>query len=180
MCCLFSNNRCNGCRRQNQPPPRITAVGATGPRGPQGPQGATGATGAQGPSGTNDAIYAGVNAATTVNAGAIVPIARLASTAGTTMTVSGDAVNLPSAGTYLVSYFVDGSVADGDLSLSLYLNGAQATGETIVITNTANSSSAASKTILLTTTGAGTLSLYNTSAGDATLSGATLTVLKTA
>lgn len=179
MCCLFSNNCCNGCRRQS-PPPRPITVATAGPRGPQGPQGATGATGAQGPSGTNDAVYAGVNAATTVDAGAIIPIARLAATAGTTMTVSNNAVNLPAAGTYLISYFINGSVADGNLSASLYLNGAQVDGETIIMTNTADFSSAASKTILLTTTAAGTLSLYNSSAGTATISSATLTVLKTA
>lgn len=168
MCCLFNNcnNRCNENRRPATPP-RIP-IYSSGPRGPQGP------------SGTNDAVYAGVNASTSVAAGAIIPIAQIAATSGTTMTVSNNAINLPSAGTYLISYFANGSVSEGNLSVSLYLNGAQISGESIVMTNTADSSSAAGKTILLTVTGAGTLSLYNTSAQTATLSGATLTVLKTA
>ena len=153
------------------------ATGAVGPQGPAGPQGATGATG---PAGTNDAIYAGTNTSSTVNAATIIPIAQIAATAGTTMSVSANAINLPEAGTYLVSYFANGSVPSGNLSTSLYLDGTQVSGETIVQTNTAGSSSAAGKTVLITTNGAGTLSLYNTSGETATLSSATLTVLKTA
>ena len=159
------------------------ATGAIGPQGPAGPQGATGATGAigpQGPAGTNDAIYAGTNTSSTVAAATIIPIAQIAATTGTTMSVSSNAVNLPEAGTYLVSYFANGSVPSGNLSTSLYLDGSPVSGESIVQTNTASSSSAAGKTVLITTEGAGTLSLYNTSGETATLSSATLTVLKTA
>lgn len=162
------------------------AVGPQGPVGPAGPQGATGATGAtgavgpQGPAGTNDAIYAGANTAEAIAPNAIIPIARLAATPNTTMTVADNAVTLPEAGTYLVHYFADGNVQTGSLNTSLYLNNAPLAGEVIIQNNTAGQNSAAGKTILVTTDGAGTLSLYNTSANEANYSSATLTVLKTA
>ena len=162
------------------------AVGPQGPVGPAGPQGATGATGAtgavgpQGPAGTNDAIYAGANNAEVVAPNAIIPIASLVATPNTTMTVDNNAVTLPEAGTYLVHYFADGNVQTGSLNTSLYLNNAPLAGEVIVQNNTAGQNSAAGKTILVTTDGAGTLSLYNTSANEANYSSATLTVLKTA
>ena len=86
-------------------------VGATGPIGPQGP---TGATGPQGPSGTSDAIYAGANDATVVS-NAIIPLAEVTATPTTTLSVENGSVILPEAGTYLVNYFIDGSVpADAD------------------------------------------------------------------
>ena len=162
------------------------ATGATGPQGPQGPQGETGATGAtgpqgpQGPAGTNDAIYAGTNTSTTVGAGDVIPVTQLAATTGTTMTVSSNAVNLPAAGTYLVSYFINGSANPGDLSVSLYLNDAAVSGETITMGNQSDLTSAAGKTILLTVNAAGTLSLHNVSAEEGTFSSATLTVMKLA
>ncbi len=209
MCCLFGNNNCNcnsNCNRCNntvvlrgpmgpagpqgargpQGPQGATgpigptgATGATGPIGPQGPVGPTGATGPIGPigpSGTNDIIYASTDVAT-VAAGEIIPLTLTAATAGTTMSVSANAVNLPEAGTYLVSYYTAGTVATGDFITELYLNGVSLTGQEIVQPNGAG---AGSRTILVTTTGAGTLSLYNGSTSDATLSGASLTVLKTA
>ncbi len=151
-------------------------TGATGPIGPQGPQGETGATGPAGPSGTNDIIYAGVNDVT-VAAGAIIPLTLRDATAGTTMSVSANAVNLPEAGTYLVSFYTAGSVPTNEFITTLYLNGAPLADESIVQSNSAGS---ASKTILVTVEGASTLSLYNTSDTEATLSGAALTVLKTA
>ena len=165
------------------------ATGATGPQGPQGPQGETGATGAtgpqgpqgpQGPAGTNDAIYAGTNTSTTVGAGDVIPVTQLAATTGTTMMVSSNAVNLPAAGTYLVSYFINGSANPGDLSVSLYLNDAAVSGETITMGNQSDLTSAAGKTILLTVNAAGTLSLHNVSDEEGTFSSATLTVMKLA
>ena len=158
-------------------------TGATGPQGPQGPQGETGATGPQGPqgpAGTNNAIYAGTNTSTTVGAGDVIPVTQLAATTGTTMTVSSNAINLPAAGTYLVSYFINGSANPGNLSVSLYLNDAAVSGETITIGNQSDLTSAAGKTILLTVNAAGTLSLHNVSDEEWTFSSATLTVMKLA
>ncbi len=176
MCCLFGNNCRNDCPRNRSPVPR-GGIGIAGQRGPQGPQGPRGETGA---SGTNNAIYVGNNTATGVDANAVIPIALLTATAGNTMTVSNNAVNLPESGTYLISYYVNGSVAEGDFSTSLYLNGSQISGERIVISGTAGNAAAASKTVLVTTGGAATLSLYNTSTNAASLTSASITVLKTA
>ena len=163
-------------------------IGPVGPQGPVGPTGATGATGATGPAGpvgpqgpagpagTNDAIYADLNA-TTVESESIIPIALDTATPATTMNVSGNAVNITEDGTYLVSYFANGSVPTGDFSISLYQNGAVVTGETIILDN---GSGAGSKTILVNASAGDTLSIYNTSGETATLSGASLTVLKLA
>ena len=181
--CFFCNNNCN--RPCNTPVivrgPRgpMGFPGPSGARGPIGPQGATGATGPQGPSGTSDMIYAGlVTDPTTITAGEIIPIELITATADTTMSVSANAINLPEDGTYLVSYFINGYSASGEVNVSLYLNGAPLSNENIVLENTANSYSSGSKTVLVTTTGAGTLSLYNTSTSDLTASGASITVLK--
>ena len=157
----------------------IGPQGPVGPIGPAGPTGATGATGPVGPAGTNDVVYAGVNTLTTVDAGEIIPIAQLASTPGATLSVSDNSVVLPEAGTYLVSYFSNGTNPSGDLLTSLYLNGSLLTGETLISASFGDSA-AAGKTILITTTEGATLSIYNTSAASATYSSATLTVLKTA
>ena len=146
------------------------ATGATGPIGPQGPQGETG------PAGTNDAIYATVDEVI-VTAGNIIPLTFSASTPDTTMTVSDGSINVTDAGVYLVSYYVGGSVPTNEFVTQLYLNGAPVTNEQIVQSNSAG---AASKTILLSIPAGSTLSLYNTSATEATLSGASLTVLKIA
>ena len=161
----------------------VGATGATGAVGPQGPVGATGpqgpvgATGPQGPSGTSDIIYANNNGAT-VEAGAIIPLTFSTSTSGTTMSVQNNAVNLPEGGTYLVSYFASGDTGTEDASISLYLDGAPIAGETITLSNQAGDSFLASKTILVTTTNAGALSLYNTSSETQVFTGASLTVLK--
>ncbi|MBQ8196668.1 MAG: collagen-like protein, partial [Clostridia bacterium] len=155
------------------------ATGATGPQGPVGPTGATGATGPQGPSGTNDIIYAS-SATATVGADAIIPLTLNAATPGNTMSVSAAGeISLPEAGSYLVSYFVNGSTADGSVTAQLYLDGTPIADESITEVNTAGALSSLSKTALINTTGAGTLSLYNGSAGDLTLSNASITVLKT-
>ena len=157
------------------------ATGATGPVGPQGPVGATGATGAtgpQGPSGTADVIYAN-NVGSTVTAGDLIPLTLSTSTADTTMSVSSDAVNLPAQGTYLVSYSVNGSNLTDPISISLQLNGTPITGETLTENSGATGVSSLSKTILVTTTGAGTLSIVNSSTDTLTVLNAGLTVLRT-
>ena len=155
------------------------AIGPQGPVGPVGPQGATGATGPQGPvgpAGTSDAIYAS-SGAVVVAEGEIIPITLTTASPATTMTVSDNAVNITEDGTYLVSYYVGGSVPANEFVVSLYLNGTAVTNENIVQSNSAG---AASKTILLNLTSGDTLSLYNTSASEATLSDASITVLKIA
>ncbi len=159
--------------------------GATGPQGPQGETGATGATGPQGPigpvgpqgpSGTNDAIYANVGAVT-VDPDAIIPIVLDTATADTSMNVTDNAVNITEDGTYLVSFYVGGSVPTNEFVTSLYLNDSAIAGESLIQSNSAGSSS---KTILLQLSNGDSLALYNTSATEATLSAASLTVLKLA
>ena len=158
------------------------AVGPQGPVGPVGPQGPVGPVGPQGPqgeageSGTNDAIYAAVDEAV-ITAGDIIPLTLRTSTPETTMSVSDGSVNVSEEGIYLVSYYVGGSVPTNEFVTQLYLNGSPVADEQIVLSNSAG---AASKTILLSIPANSTLSLYNTSATEATLSGASLTVLKTA
>ena len=169
----------------------IGLTGATGPVGPQGPQGLTGATGPQGiqgPAGpqgpqgipgSSDIIYAGVNTQTNVPANSIVPLAEIATTSGSTLSVSNNEVVLPEAGSYLVSYFVNGSVnEEGNLLYTLYLNDAPIAGETIVISNTLGNTAASSKTILLNVDGPSTLSVYITSDSSVTLASGTLTVTR--
>ena len=163
----------------------VGATGAVGPQGsvgPQGPVGATGATGAtgpQGPAGTNDAIYAGSGTAT-VEANSIIPIALITATPNTTLSVSNNAVNLPEAGTYLVSFFANGSAGEGDdFSISLYLNGSPIVNENVVV-NSEGRLVSVSKTLLVTTANAGSLSIHNTSNTGVTLNSASIMVLKTA
>ena len=155
----------------------IGPTGATGPVGPQGPIGPTGATGPvgpQGPAGTNDGIYASVETAV-VAAGEIIPLTLTASTATTTMSVSDNSVVIGEAGSYLVSYYVGGSVPTNELITTLYLNDAPVSGESIIQSNSAG---AASKTVILNLSAGDDLSLYNESATEATLSAASITVLK--
>ena len=186
MCCLFGcnrncNNNCNCDRCNNSTIIRGPQgpTGPAGPRGPQGPQGATGPIGPQGPSGTSDMIYAGNNATATVLSDTIIPIALIASTPTTTMSVGANVVNLPEAGTYLVSYFFNGSPETGAVvSVGLYQNGAQIAGEVISESADATESVSGSKTILVTTTGAATLSLQNLSGVSVDFNSASITVLK--
>lgn len=155
------------------------ATGATGPVGPQGPVGATGATGPQGPvgpAGTSDAIYASVGA-TTVPTGTIIPITFNASSPATTMTVADNAITLTEAGSYLVSYYSAGTAGTTDLTTALYLNGSAVADESIV---EPGGSGASSKTILINASAGDALSIYNLSAQEAILSGASITVLKVA
>ena len=195
MCCFSGgcnnqNNCCNvriirgpqGPAGQQGARGPIGPQGATGPQGPQGPVGATGPQGPQGVPGASDAIYAGVNTLTVVPANTIVPITFIRSTPSTTQSVSGNEVVLSSSGTYLVSYFIDGSV-DGDnnvLLYTLYLNGSPIPGETITQSSAGESVMSSGKTILVNVTAPATLSVYNTSSTSASLSSATITVVKLA
>ncbi len=152
-------------------------VGPVGPQGPQGETGATGATGPQGPvgpAGTNDAIYAGSTNAV-VAAGTIIPIELIEETTDSTMSVEANEVIIGEEGVYLVSYYTAGSVPTNEFITSLYLNDAPITNENIVQSNSAG---AASKTILLSLSEGDELALFNTSATEATLSFASITVLK--
>lgn len=160
------------------------ATGAIGPQGPIGPTGATGAigpqgpigpTGPQGPAGLSDALYAGTGAEV-VASNAIIPITFIDSTADTSITVDANNVTLNEDGVYLVSYYSAGSVETGNFITSLYLNDSALSGETIIN----DLSGASSKTIVLTASAGDTLSLYNTSASQATLSGASISVVKLA
>ena len=166
-------------------------TGATGPVGPQGPQGLTGATGPVGPQGpqgeqgvpgASEAIYAGVNTLTVIPANSIIPITSIRATPSSTQSVSNNEVVLPSAGSYLVSYFIDGAVGEEGETLlyTLYLNGSPVPGETITQTGEVNSVMSSSKTILVNVTEPATLSVYNTSASSVSLSSATITVVKLA
>ena len=161
----------------------VGATGAVGPVGPQGPVGATGATGAtgpigpQGPSGTSDIIYA-TSGPVTVASDSIIPVTLNTSTPNTTLSVTDGSVNLPEAGTYLLSYFSNGATVNGIQSISLYQNGQLITGESILETGNAGENLSLSKTVLVTTTSPSTLSLYNTSASDINIVNASLTVLK--
>ena len=163
------------------------ATGATGPIGPQGPvgpigpTGATGATGAtgpqgpvgpQGPSGLNDGLYASTAGAVAVLDASIIPIAIDSSTTPTTLSVTTEGVVLPEAGTYLVSYFA--SSTSPASTIALYLDGVAIAGETLSLT----ANSTGSKTVIITTTAGGNLSLYNTTGAEITVSDAGLTVLR--
>ncbi len=153
------------------------AVGPIGPAGPQGPVGATGPVGPQGepgPAGTNNALYAG-SGANTVATDTIIPLAEIASTTDSTISVNANEVVVSEAGSYLVTYFVGGSVPTNEFITALYLNGAPITNENIVQSNSAG---AASKTIILNLSAGDSLSLYNVSATEATLSSAAITALK--
>jgi len=154
----------------------IGPQGPVGPQGPQGPVGATGATGPQGPAGLSDALYASSTTAT-VGSGAIIPIALNASSPATTITVADNEVIVTETGTYLVSYFADGSTAGGSFDTSLYLNDVAIANETLSFTSGEGSSS---KTILLSLSANDGISIYNTSATEATLSGASITIVKIA
>ena len=94
------------------------------------------------------------------------------------MTVSDNAVNITEAGSYLVSYYAGGSGSTGTNTIALYQDGVAIPNESIVITDgTANGSSSRTALINVTTVPT-TLSLYNTSGEDITLSGASISVLR--
>ena len=83
---------------------------------------------------------------------------------------------MPEAGSYLVSYSVNGAATTGDTSIALYLNGVALPNETLTISGSGNST--ISKTVLVNTTGESTLSIYNTSEDNLTVANAGVTVLR--
>jgi hypothetical protein len=105
----------------------------------------------------------------------IIPLDFISQTPDSTLSVTNNTIAISETGTYLVTYYAAGSVATGEFITSLYLNGAPILNENIVQSNSAG---AASKTILLSLNAGDELSLYNTSEGEATLSSASITVLK--
>ena len=88
-------------------------------------------------------------------------------------TVANNEVTLTEAGSQLISYFVGGSVPTNEFITALYVNGAPFVNENIVQSNSAG---AASKTIIYNASAGDTHALYNTSATEATLSSAAITV----
>ncbi len=156
-------------------------IGLTGATGPQGPAGATGAIGPQGPvgpAGTGDALYASTGANTVADA-TIIPLALTSATPTATLSVDANAVSIPEAGSYLVTYYASGSGTTGANTVALYQDGVALPNESIVISNDAVSGSS-SRTAVINTTAPATLSLYNTSGEELTLTGASLSVLKLA
>lgn len=156
-------------------------TGATGPQGPQGltgatgPQGPIGATGPQGPAGTGDGIFAyGGNS--TVDSQDVIPLNSVATTPDSTFSLGDNVINIPEAGSYLVTYFAS-TLGNGDAStIDLYLNGAITATPTLYFRN--ENTASASNTVLVNTTGAGTLSLVNTSNVAIVVEDASITVLK--
>lgn len=152
-------------------------VGPIGPVGPQGPTGATGPVGPEGPSGTADIVYA-VNLGDTVPANSAIPLTLGTSTTEATSTVSDNAVNLTTAGTYLVSYSVNGSSAGDPVIVSLQLDGVSIAGETITESAGTGGDVSLSKTALITITEPASLSLFNDTDDSLTVNNAGLVVLK--
>lgn len=127
-----------------------------------------------------ESVYAGATAVT-VAAGGFVPIAPIAQTPSSTLTVTGGAVALP-AGSYLITYSMQGSnpTADGDVLLSLYANGAQIAGETVSEYATTGTLASGSKTIVYTTASPVSLTLVNTSGSALDYASASITATKIA
>ncbi len=210
MCIITRENcRCNRPNNNNLNSP-VTAryvIGATGPRGPLGPigptgptgptgigitgatgptgaTGATGATGTTGPTGATgeqglqDALYASSGTGS-VDASAIIPITQNTVTTDSTLSVEGNQVVIP-AGTYLVSYGVEGAdiTTTGDFGITLYAGGVALTNGAINDYATNGQNKSVSKTILYQTGTATTLGLYNTSNSAITLGNAFITVVR--
>jgi len=96
------------------------------------------------------------------------------------MTVTANAVNVPT-GTYLVTFGATGtSGANGVMSIQLYANGAPLATE-IINSETANTQQAnVSKTIVYVAAAPTALSIHNSSTESSDYTGANLTVLKLA
>ena len=164
-------------------------IGLTGPQGPAGPTGATGATGAvgpqgpigptgpQGPAGTADAIYA-TSTISTVASDSIIPLTINTLSPASTMSVVDNAVNITQDGTYLVSYFANGSTATDNFGISLYRNGVEIAGESVLENIAAGDITSISKTALITASAGDLISVYNTSGSDATIDNGALTVVR--
>lgn len=161
-------------------------AGATGPQGPQGETGATGATGAvgpqgpagatgpQGPAGVSYTVHAENTATESVATNTIIPISQTAQSTGGTFTVSNNAVNVP-IGEYLVTFGGAASTTGAtQKTITLYVNGA--TSNNVVYDGSDTGITSAAKTVYLSFSSPGTLSIYNTTADTASFNNAFITV----
>lgn len=132
--------------------------GATGPQGiqgEQGPTGATGATGPQGPAGLSDGLFA-TSGATTVLAGAVVPLTVSTQTPASTSVLANNTITLQN-GYYLVTFYSTGT--SSDFSLALNQNGTAI----YSLTSDSTTETTLSKTVIVNANGTTTLNLSNTS-----------------
>ena len=158
-------------------------AGATGPQGPQGetgatgavgPQGPAGATGPQGPAGVSYTVHAENTATESVATNTIIPISQTAQSTGGTFTVSNNAVNVP-IGEYLVTFGGAASTTGAtQKTITLYVNGA--TSNNVVCDGSDTGITSAAKTVYLSFSSPGTLSIYNTTADTASFNNAFITV----
>ena len=158
-------------------------AGATGPQGPQGetgatgavgPQGPVGATGPQGPAGVSYTVHAENTATESVATNTIIPISQTAQSTGGTFTVSNNAVNVP-IGEYLVTFGGAASTTGAtQKTITLYVNGA--TSNNVVYDGSDTGITSAAKTVYLSFSSPGTLSIYNTTADTTSFNNAFITV----
>lgn len=158
-------------------------AGAIGPQGPQGetgatgavgPQGPAGATGPQGPAGVSYTVHAENTATESVATNTIIPISQTAQSTGGTFTVSNNAVNVP-IGEYLVTFGGAASTTGAtQKTITLYVNGA--TSNNVVYDGSDTGITSAAKTVYLSFSSPGTLSIYNTTADTASFNNAFITV----
>ncbi len=158
-------------------------AGAIGPQGPQGetgatgavgPQGPAGATGPQGPAGVSYTVHAENTATESVATNTIIPISQIAQSTGGTFTVSNNAVNVP-IGEYLVTFGGAASTTGAtQKTITLYVNGA--TSNNVVYDGSDTGITSAAKTVYLSFSSPGTLSIYNTTADTASFNNAFITV----
>ena len=153
------------------------ATGAVGPQGPAGaigPQGPAGATGPQGPAGVSYTVHAENTATESVATNTIIPISQTAQSTGGTFTVSNNAVNVP-IGEYLVTFGGAASTTGAtQKTITLYVNGA--TSNNVVYDGSDTGITSAAKTVYLSFSSPGTLSIYNTTADTASFNNAFITV----
>ena len=158
-------------------------AGAIGPQGPQGetgatgavgPQGPAGATGPQGPAGVSYTVHAENTATESVATNTIIPISQTAQSTGGTFTVTNNAVNVP-IGEYLVTFGGAASTTGAtQKTITLYVNGA--TSNNVVYDGSDTGITSAAKTVYLSFSSPGTLSIYNTTADTASFNNAFITV----
>ena len=159
------------------------ATGAVGPQGPQGetgatgavgPQGPAGATGPQGPAGVSYTVHAENTATESVATNTIIPISQTAQSTGGTFTVTNNAVNVP-IGEYLVTFGGAASTTGAtQKTITLYVNGAAS--NNVVYDGSDTGITSAAKTVYLSFSSPGTLSIYNTTADTASFNNAFITV----
>lgn len=149
-------------------------TGATGAVGPQGPAGATGPQGPQGPAGVSYTVHAENTATESVATNTIIPISQTAQSTGGTFTVSNNAVNVP-IGEYLVTFGGAASTTGAtQKTITLYVNGAAS--NNVVYDGSDTGITSAAKTVYLSFSSPGTLSIYNTTADTASFNNAFITV----